>query len=601
MDCEKIELLNSRFNMAFKHEEKDMIRYITFITILTLTVCSYAAGGDTLPSLPSFGEKMSRNPEAAFALLDSLDKSAAHPTYKIDFLRSYAYRSLSKYYMAMRYAQRVLESQEASADTVTIRRAYMVFAESAISSFRLNEAVQYIVEGEHYAREIADRSLEASMLLMEAEVYRKMSMIDKGYQCVSTAIGLLTESRKATEVYQLSHILGYLMAYYIEDKKLHEAWQAGEKRQEAIKLLEEVGANKLTIDDQKGYFYSKMAYLAYKMGKYVLAEDYYHRFCNTFLATTAEGRLEINDYLLEKGNFERVLRHNNAYFKATAAEDSLSIVYFRALHQSSKAYHGLGAYHQAYEALSRLHSIQEQMRISNERNQLFDVGDLTRAVKREYELKQAANKVETRNYVILGLSLISVVLLLLLGRIFLDRKIIRRKDRKMTSLILLLDDKNQYQTVAENEPLPSSKNLPAVINDGIIDKISSGQELTKEEDGDELLFQAFDQHVKEMRLYLNYQLSRDDYARLMGVDRNRFASILKEFTQGNLSSYLNGLRLEYSVRLFRSHPDWSINDVATESALPSLSTFYRLFKEKYGISPNAFRNQLANRENQQHA
>ena len=89
---------------------------------------------------------------------------------------------------------------------------------------------------------------------------------------------------------------------------------------------------------------------------------------------------------------------------------------------------------------------------------------------------------------------------------------------------------------------------------------------------------------------MNYKLTRDDYAQLMGVDRNRFASILKLFTAGgNLSCYLNDLRLEYSVSLFRNHPDWPISRVATESALPSLSTFYRLFKDKYGISPNSFR------------
>lgn len=571
-----------------------MMRYIIVVIILINSVCSYAAG-DTLPSFRSLREKASENPEATLALLDSLDKSATYPTYKIDFLRSYAYRSLSKYYMAIRYALRVLDSDEAVFDTVTSRRTYMLLAESAVSSFRLGEAVQYIVRGEHYAQKIADRSLEASMLLMEAEVCRKMSMVDKSYQCVRRATNLLVGSRKETEMYQLSHVLGYLMAYYIEDKRLQEAWHTGEKRMNVIRMMEKMNMSKLAIEDQKGYFYSKMAYLAYKMGKYALAEDYYHHFGKTYLATTAEGRLEINDYLLEKGNFESVLLHNQDYFTGTASEDSLNVVYARTLYQSSKAYHGLGDFHQAYETLLRLHAIQEQIRISNERNQLFDVGDLTRAVRREYELKQVANKVETRNYIIIGLTSISVLLLLLLGRIFWDRKVIRRKDRKMTSLILQLDDKNQNQMVLEQEDVPVLTNLPAVIYDGILEKVSSGQELVKAEHGDELLFQAFDQHVKGTKLYLNYQLSRDDYARLMGVDRNRFAAILKEYTQGNLNAYLNGLRLEYSVRLFRAHPDWSINDIAAESALPSLSTFYRLFKDKYGISPNAFRNQLADR------
>lgn len=130
-----------------------------------------------------------------------------------------------------------------------------------------------------------------------------------------------------------------------------------------------------------------------------------------------------------------------------------------------------------------------------------------------------------------------------------------------------------------------------------IQSVESELEWKEEEregkDTDEQLFFRFDWQVKEQKLYLNYQLGRDDYAQLMGVDRNRFAAIVKKFTSNNLSTYLNDLRLEHSVTLFREHPDWSINKVAEESALPRISTFYRLFKDKYGISPNSFRKTLS--------
>ncbi|WP_418586904.1 helix-turn-helix domain-containing protein [Phocaeicola sp.] len=78
----------------------------------------------------------------------------------------------------------------------------------------------------------------------------------------------------------------------------------------------------------------------------------------------------------------------------------------------------------------------------------------------------------------------------------------------------------------------------------------------------------------------------------MGVDKNRFASVLKESGNANLTTYLNNLRLEYAIELFHEHPDWSISKIAEQSALPNLSTFYRLFKDKYGMSPNLFRNKI---------
>ena len=92
---------------------------------------------------------------------------------------------------------------------------------------------------------------------------------------------------------------------------------------------------------------------------------------------------------------------------------------------------------------------------------------------------------------------------------------------------------------------------------------------------------------------MNYQMQRDDFARLMGVDRNRFASIIKEYTGGgNLNAYLNDMRLEHSIYLLKNHPEMSIQEVGEASALPSSTTFYRLFKEKYDISPKVFREQL---------
>ena len=61
---------------------------------------------------------------------------------------------------------------------------------------------------------------------------------------------------------------------------------------------------------------------------------------------------------------------------------------------------------------------------------------------------------------------------------------------------------------------------------------------------------------------------------------------------GNLSTYLNNMRLNYSVTLFREHPEMSISEVSDASAIPNISTFYRLFKEKYGLSPKMFIEQL---------
>lgn len=238
------------------------------------------------------------------------------------------------------------------------------------------------------------------------------------------------------------------------------------------------------------------------------------------------------------------------------------------------------------------YDIRNRMRVNIERNQIFDLTDVTNAVSREYELEKAAYHVKMQHRIIVGLVCFMVFLLLLFAGLWRALSVIKRKNRKMAELILELDDQRNALLARHAFPQLEMAEVP-----GEEEQPDSYRYRCRDTDmcdvavpENETLFLTFDQQVKEQKLYLDYQLTRDDYAQLMGVDRNRFATILKLFTSGgNLSVYLNELRLEYSVSLFRNHPDWPISRVATESALPSLSTFYRLFKDKYGISPNSFR------------
>lgn len=326
-----------------------------------------------------------------------------------------------------------------------------------------------------------------------------------------------------------------------------------------------------------------------------MAKKYADMFYSTVFSTTSMGELEINDFLLESGDYHSVLGHSKAYFSELDASDSLNVIYLRTLYQSGKAYNALGKYKDAYNAMMQAYDIRNKMRVNMERNQIFDLTDVTDAVSREYELEKAAYRVQMQHRIIIGLVGIMAFLLLLFGGLWRALSVIKRKNSKMAELILELDDQRNKLMPKYSFPQlemtadAGEKKLPQEVDtaaEGDTDTDTSGATVPENES----LFLKFDQQVKEQKLYLNYKLTRDDYAHLMGVDRNRFASILKLFTAGgNLSCYLNDLRLEYSVSLFRNHPDWPISRVATESALPSLSTFYRLFKDKYGISPNSFR------------
>lgn len=519
-------------------------------------------------SFDDMRERIAYDPLGSLASLDSLETDSTYFSYQIDYLRALSYQSQSQYYMSVYYVRRAFETDGMQRDSILLPYAYMLWAKSSIMSFQLKEAAKVIAAGKSYALKCHNLGLQANMLQMEGDLYRKMGILSKSYECVTEAVALLSAARTQDDYLLLSDSMGYLMSYYITDNQLQKAWEVGQRLEEVLATWEKcLSEDTHELDRQKGFFYSKMAYLAYKLKKGGLSESYFNRFYVTNFSKTQRGLLEINNYLLKVGRYEEVLRHNEAYLGLVSEADSLNLIRLRTLEQSSQAYRALGDYVHAYLTILQVHQISRQMATSRERSQIFQLADVTEAVARQYHLEKADYELKVQRYVISVLLAITLVLLVLFGLLWRTLHVIRRKNRKMAELVLQLDDQRKEIHSVENE-------------------LERWEEEIKT---DEKLFFSFDWQVKEQKLYLNYQLGRDDYAQLMGVDRNRFAAILKKFTSNNLSTYLNDLRLEYSVTLFREHPDWPINRVAEESALPRISTFYRLFKDKYGISPNNFR------------
>lgn len=124
------------------------------------------------------------------------------------------------------------------------------------------------------------------------------------------------------------------------------------------------------------------------------------------------------------------------------------------------------------------------------------------------------------------------------------------------------------------------------------------EEGTQTEDAqneDRSRFLRMDREVDEKRLYTRQDVSRDTLAALMGVGRNDFARIIRE--QGgcrNMSEYLNRKRMANVLIMMRTRPNYTLEAIAADSGIGSISTFNRVFKDFYGVSPSDYRNRLIN-------
>ena len=98
-------------------------------------------------------------------------------------------------------------------------------------------------------------------------------------------------------------------------------------------------------------------------------------------------------------------------------------------------------------------------------------------------------------------------------------------------------------------------------------------------------FKLMDQAVTERKLFLDADINRHQLMSLAGVDKNRFALMMRNCAHTNLAGYINAKRMEYALQLIKEHPDYTMKNIAEACGFSSQSTFFRVFKSFYGITP----------------
>lgn len=565
------------------------LHYI-FIILLYISL-SVNSKESTLPSL--ILREISVTPEELLEELDSMENTGRYKEYKINYLRSYAYYSLCKYNRASIYADSVLHSEEARNDSAIMFRTIVIAAESYALSSRLMDAANMVTAALAYSRRIGDTSLEANMMYVQGIIWNRMGLYEKSYKIIEDAISIFNGKTDIGSKLRISAILDMLADFYIDSGLYEKAWQVCERSGDFLKRFENSDEiNPILIDRMYGVYYSKMAYLSLKLNRHALANDYYLRYKATRMSGTLMGALEINPYLLLIGRYEDVISNNKAFFLTTDNADTVSVVYRRSLLQNAISLKRLEKYEYAYRCLEKYNNIIESYRRNIDANRLFELYKAADYIRYEAGIEAARNELKSRQNLIVALFVLIGFLILFLIFILMERMMLRKKNRDISRLIVELN-KSMESSVNELEKSDDVRSAEVVESAGpkSPEEVFSKADLSKM--SNEALFRRFDSIVMNERLYLDYNLQRDYYASVMGVDRNRFATVIKEATDGgNLSTYLNNMRLNYSVTLFREHPEMSISEVGDASAIPNISTFYRLFKEKYGLSPKMFIEQL---------
>lgn len=87
-------------------------------------------------------------------------------------------------------------------------------------------------------------------------------------------------------------------------------------------------------------------------------------------------------------------------------------------------------------------------------------------------------------------------------------------------------------------------------------------------------------------------INLDTLSRELGISKFIISRIFSEQFHISFRDYINGQRVAFAHMLLLSttHP---VTDIAFDSGFNSLRSFYRVFKNEYGITPNEFRRKVS--------
>ncbi|MDR1793123.1 MAG: helix-turn-helix transcriptional regulator [Bacteroidales bacterium] len=192
-------------------------------------------------------------------------------------------------------------------------------------------------------------------------------------------------------------------------------------------------------------------------------------------------------------------------------------------------------------------------------------------LRTQYDVDRLELTQQRQRYVIIGISIIAVLLLLLFVLYYTYNQRIKRKNQIILS-----------QTI-------DNIRHDLEINPQNIQQFTENEILTEGNDLQEL-FDNLNKLMVTTSCYLKQDISRKEVALQLNINETKLYKVLREMAEMTFSEYITSLRLEHVKNtISNSLSDSKIDAIALESGFKSRTTFYRCFKDRYGISPSELR------------
>lgn len=520
--------------------------------------------------------------------------------YRLDIAEGDLYFNTGRYHQGLRYYRRAFES-----DVVRKSDAeYMDVLHRMISSYdclhdeeRQAECTELLLGK---ARACNDTAMESVALFNMGKMLCYQEDKERGYGLIRDAIALMEGADYKYKYDNLRYDYNTLLILLQRDGRLEEAVGVLDDLERVIGSSSEgVPSIGGLYEKEHKTLMAQRAVLYGQLKRYDEAERAYREWARIGGAYTKDDYLMI-PYLMGQRRYDEAIRLCEPRERFLIEHgDTINYHMMSVKRMLGQAYQACGNFKRAAAYFEALAVLTDSLKRREQLSAAMDLAIANDVHEKEQQLQASAARLRIHNILLVSALAIVLLLAVLLWRSLYYMYTIRRKNKAMVDTVAeLLSYKERLLYAAgqgaEFVSVPVTGDSGAGDGSGKDDKeADGGVQAPAGEDGDDRkamrLFEQLDRKINEQRLFLNPGLSREDLLRLINISKNQIAQVIQAGAGTNLAGYLNGLRMEYAACLLIRYPEYTVNAIAQEAGIPNLSSFYRLFKNRYGMTPSEFR------------
>ena len=527
----------------------------------------------------------------AVRIIEQMRERKLLPVHRLDIAEGDLYFNTGRYRQGLKFYNRALESDSVRKNDTD----YMEQLHRMISSY---DCLHDEAQKARYVELLFEKAKACNNLEMQSIALFNMGKMiyyqedkERGYQLVNEAIDLMKQSDYKYKYDNLRYNYHSLLIMQQRDKRYEEALHTLDLLagvvQEDFSDLPSIGS--LAEKEQKT-MYAQRAVILSRLGRIEEADEAYLQWCRIGDKYTKDDYLII-PYLMDRKRFDAVIAlYTPREQFLRDQKDTINYHMMTVKRSLGKAYEAKGDYRLSSLYFEQLAILTDSLKAREQKSAAIELATVYETNEKEAQIQQQRNQLAINRIWLAGAVVVIVLSGLIIWLIAHNLRMTRRKNKAMVKQI---KEQLSFREVIERRirDLEHLQRVEKPVAAGMQEPdLKECTDSSREQE----LFAAFHRLVTEEQLFKKPSLTRDEVVTQLGVNKNILVSMLQQYVGLSFTDYINNLRLAYALELLSDSGNDTIELIAEKAGFGSSRTLYRLFRERYEMSPSDYKRIVLN-------